>query len=228
MAYPRILCLVAALTVTAGCAHMRKTPAPEPSVTIMAAEEGVSLEWKRIATKEDADRLARLDIAWGQGLADARAKRHNAAIASEGTLLEPAAALPRPAPPPGTYRCRVIKLGIGIFSRGRAFQAFKPFFCFVQAEGPLLTFVKGTGTQRPAGRLWDDGDTRLVFLGALPERPDASPPAYGEDPRRNQIGIIERVGDFRWRMVLPWQTKDAKIDVIELVPDTPAPTLAAQ
>ena len=33
-----------------------------------------------------------------------------------------------------------------------AFERFKPFFCYVQVEGELLTIVKQTGSQRPAGR----------------------------------------------------------------------------
>lgn len=215
----RILCSIIAVLAVAGCATPRKAPPPGTAVSIETVEEATPTEWIRVAIKEDADRLKRISEAWTGGLADARGRRNAAAIKAEGSLLDPTAALPRPAPPPGTYRCRVVKLGYGVFSRGRAFQSFKPFFCFVQAEGALLTFVKGTGTQRPAGRLWEDGETRLVFLGGVSESPNAPPPAYGEDKRRNQIGVVERIGDFRWRMVLPWQTKDAKLDVIELLPD---------
>jgi hypothetical protein len=35
--------------------------------------------------------------------------------------------------------------------------------------------------------------------------------------------VVERVGDFRWRLVTPWQSKDARIEVMELVPNTPPP-----
>ena len=41
----------------------------------------------------------------------ARAGGHSAEIAREGALLEPDAALRGVAPPPGDYRCRVLKLG---------------------------------------------------------------------------------------------------------------------
>ncbi len=97
-------------------------------------------------------------------------------IEAEGTLLEPRAALARPAPTPGSYNCRLIKLGKATAS-AVAFERFKPFFCYVEVEGDLLTIVKQTGSQRPAGRLWeDDRPDRLIFLGslALGERAAAS------------------------------------------------------
>ena len=36
-------------------------------------------------------------------------------------------------------------------AEGTAFESFKPFFCYVEVEGDLLTIVKQTGSQRPAG-----------------------------------------------------------------------------
>ena len=215
-----------------GLGACARTPPPQlagPRVEVAPVTEpqGLPSDWKQVATTIDLDRVARIDTAWSEGLAEARARRHAREIDKEGALLEPSAALPRPAVPPGTYRCRVIKLGFGANGRGRAYQSFNPFTCFVSVEAQLLVFIKATGSELPAGRLWEDGETRLIFLGATAARPGIPAPAYGMEAARDRSGVIERVGDFRWRLVSPWQSKDARIEVMELVPDTPPPAPAA-
>jgi hypothetical protein len=186
-----------------------------PSVTVgppLKAEV-----WKQVATSADEDRLARLGLAWQEALAEAR--RSNAAdIRREGKLLLPRAALPRPAPTPGSYNCRLIKLGKAA-PKTRAYESFKPFFCYVEVEDDLLTIVKQTGSQRPAGRLWEDDDsTRLVFLGSLALGDEQQPIAYGDNPRRDMAGVLERIGPFKWRLVIPWPQSSSKLDVFELTP----------
>lgn len=186
------------------------TPAPPPADTS---------EWRDVARPEDGDRLDRIDAAWRTALAEARARGFRTAVAKEGELLKPDAALPRAAPPPGQYMCRVVKLGTQN-KGGPAFAAYKPFYCFVEAEGPLLTIVKQTGTQRPAGRLYPDKDERLIFLGTLALGNEEAPLAYGEDAKRDMAGVVERVAPFRWRLVIPWPRHESKLDVFELVPAT--------
>jgi hypothetical protein len=173
--------------------------------------------WKAIATADDQDRLARLGLAWQEALDDA--KKSNAAdIRREGKLLLPRSALARPAPTPGSYNCRLIKLGKAT-PKSRALESFKPFFCYVEVEGDLLTIVKQTGSQRPAGRLWEDDDsTRLIFLGSLALGNEDQPLAYGDDPKRNMAGVLERIGPFKWRLVIPWPQSTSKLDVFELTP----------
>lgn len=218
-------CSIVLVMSLAGCARTPPPKAAGATVEIVPVVEpqGLPSDWKQVATSIDLDRIARIGAAWNDGLAEARARRHDGEIQKEGALLDPAGALPRPAVPPGTYRCRVIKLGVGASGRGRAYQSFKPFTCFVSVEERLLVFIKATGTELPAGRLWEDGETRLVFLGATAARPGIPAPAYSAQPARDRSGVIERVGDFRWRLVSPWQSKDARIEVMELVPDTPPP-----
>ncbi|MES2326015.1 MAG: DUF4893 domain-containing protein, partial [Pseudomonadota bacterium] len=123
-----------------------------------------------------------------------------------------------PAPTPGSYNCRLIKLGKAA-PTGKSYESFKPFFCYVEVEDDLLTIVKQTGSQRPAGRLWEDDDpTRLVFLGSLALGNEDQPLAYGDDPKRNMAGVLERIGPFRWRLVIPWPQSTSKLDVFELTP----------
>jgi hypothetical protein len=171
----------------------------------------------QVATAEDESRIARAGLAWQEALADAR-PRFAGEIKKEGALLDPRAALPRPAPTPGSYNCRLIKLGKAR-AKAPAFERFKPFFCYVQVEDDLLTIVKQTGSQRPAGRLWDDDrPDRLIFLGSLALGTEQQPLAYGDDPKRDMAGVLERIAPFRWRLVIPWPQSTSKLDVFELTP----------
>jgi hypothetical protein len=173
--------------------------------------------WKAVATDADESRIDRLGLAWQSALADAR-RRFQVAIQQEGALLRPRAALPRPAPTPGSYNCRLIKLGSAA-QRAVPFERFQPFFCYVEVEDELLTIVKQTGSQRPAGRLWeDDQPDRLIFLGSLALGDEEQPRAYGEDPKRDMAGVLERIGPFRWRLVIPWPQDSSKLHVFELTP----------
>ena len=208
--------LAAAAAIVGGCETRPKPPpGARPSVEVGAPLR--SEAWKSVATAADEDRLARLGLAWQQALDEA--KRTNAAdIRREGKLLLPRSALPRPEPTPGSYNCRLIKLGQGT-PRSRPYETFKPFFCYVEVEDELLTIVKQTGSQRPAGRLWADDDaTRLIFLGSLALGDETVPVAYGDDPRRDMAGVLERIGPFRWRLVIPWPQSTSKLDVFELTP----------
>ena len=104
-------------------------------------------------------------------------------------------------------------------TRGPAFERFRPFFCYVEVEGDLLTIVKQTGSERPAGRLWeDDRPERLIFLGSLALGNEEQPRAYGDDPQRDMAGVLERIAPFRWRLVIPWPRGTSKLDVFELTP----------
>lgn len=198
---------MAAALLIAACRTSPEPPGPPPAL----AERPAGENWRAVARPEDLDRLARLDAAWTEGLAEARAFATR--IRAEGRLLEPGAALPRAALPPGSYRCRLLRLG------GRVgLTVYPPYFCHVGVEGALLSFTKQTGTERPGGYLWTDGDRRMVFLGALAPPGQSAPRAYGEDPASDVAGIVERVGDFNYRLVIPWPRAGAKIDVLDLVP----------
>ena len=206
--------LAAALS---GCetAKPRLPPGVHPSVEVGPTPP--SEAWKAVATAEDEDRIARLGLAWQEALGDAQ-RTNGADIRHEGKLLLPRSGLPRPEPTPGSYNCRLIKLG-KVASGDKPYETFKPFFCYVEVEGDLLTIVKQTGSQRPAGRRWKDDDpNRLVFLGSLALGNEDQPLAYGDDPKRNMAGVFERIGPFRWRLVIPWPQSTSKLDVFELTP----------
>ena len=216
MALARPILALSALAFLAGCQTEPKGDRPRPVVNVEAPSRADA--WMGIASAADIRRLANVTGAWAAGLADARKADFITAVRDEGTLLKTDAGLARPAPTPGSYNCRLVRLG----STGKgksAFEKFKPFFCYVQVEGDLLTIVKQTGSQRPAGRLWeDDRPDRLIFLGSLALGDEDVPLAYGENPRRDMAGILERIGPFRWRLVIPWPQEGSKLDVFELTP----------
>jgi hypothetical protein len=202
--------------LTAGCATKPQLP-PGVRPTVEVGPPLKSEAWKSVATDADEGRIARLGLAWQEALADAR-ENFAPEIRKEGELLMPRAGLPRPAPTPGSYNCRLIKLGKGA-PKTRAYESFKPFFCYVEVEDDLLTIVKQTGSQRPAGRLWEDDDNkRLIFLGSLALGDEQQPLAYGDDPKRDMAGVLERIGPFKWRLVIPWPQSTSKLDVFELTP----------
>ena len=217
----RVMGIALATLAVAGCASLR--PARPVPVPVVEAEVSKSAAWLKVASLADRSRIDRVASAWTAGLAEAR-RGFRESMADEGKLLVPGAALPRPAPTPGSYRCRMITLGRDAH-RGPAFEKFKPFFCYVGLEGDLFTIVKQTGSQRPAGRLWeDDAATRLIFLGSLALGSEEEARAYGDDPKRDVAGVFERIGPVRWRLLIPFPQDGAKLDVIELTPvaDQPA------
>jgi hypothetical protein len=215
-----IAAAAASAQLLGGCATKPPPPPPGPQPVVEVLEQ---LAWQGIASGEDSQRIERIKDAWQQALDEAREKGFRRAIEAEGELLKPDAALPRPAPTPGSYRCRVIKLGTQ-GGKGAAFNAYKPFFCYVEVEADLLTIVKQTGSQRPAGRLYPDAnENQLIFLGTLALGTEEAPLAYGENEQRNMAGVFERVAPFRFRLVIPWPRYESKLDVIELVPVPPQP-----
>jgi hypothetical protein len=205
-----------ALILLAGCQTEPRGDRPRPVISVEAPSRAEA--WMAIASPADLRRLANITGAWAAGLADARRADFISAVRDEGVLLKTDAGLARPAPTPGSYNCRLVRLG----STGKgkpAFEKFQPFFCYVEVEGNLLTIVKQTGSTRPAGRLWEDDDLRrLIFLGSLALGDKEAPLAYGENPKRDMAGIFERIGPFRWRLVIPWPQDGAKLNVFELTP----------
>jgi hypothetical protein len=215
----RLSCLVAgslAAALLAGCAARPEPPkAARPIVEVEVDEQP---EWLSVASDDDQDRIKRVEEAWAAAMAEARRGRFKAALAEEAELLKPDGALAAPAPPPGSYRCRVIRIG----APGAAYTAYKSFFCYVEAEGTRLNITKQTGSQRPAGWLYpDEKDTRLVFLGTLALGDEREPLPYGQNRERDMAGLVERVAPYRYRLVVPWPRHGAKLDVIELVPAPP-------
>jgi len=176
-----------------------------------------STDWHEIATASDRERLRDWRTAFTKALAQARKAGHSAEIAREGRLLEPDAALGPVPIPNGRYKCRVIK--VGAKSEGLLdYIAYPAFDCRIQQEKQLQSLYKLSGSQRHAGLIFPDSPLRQVFLGTLVLGDENRAMQYGRDPDRDLAGWVERIGDRRWRLVLPYPRYESTLDVVELVP----------
>lgn len=229
----RTLAAVASLAVLlAACGDPAPTdarPSPAESVDPPAAEapdpapsagagQGRA-DWHEVASSADASRLGRLDEAWRLARAEAEEKGFAAEVEALGPLVDPnAGQAGRLQPPPGAWRCRTIKLGSN--SPGGLGYVEYPFFrCAIElTPGGDLILTKTSGSQRTRGQLYPDTDRRLVFVGAQAwGSEEAGYPTYGQMPERDQIGVLERIGSDRWRLVLPWPKQESKLEILELV-----------
>ena len=173
--------------------------------------------WRSIATEADRERVRTWRDAWTQGLLSVTAPADRAAVAAAGVLLQPDAALPNPTPPAGDYKCRVIKIGAK-GPVGMNFIAYPGFDCRIARENDGLSFTKTSGSQRPTGRLYPDDGGRMVFLGTMMLGDETRALDYGRDPERDMVGLFERIGARRWRLVLPFPRWESIVDAIEVTP----------
>ena len=197
----KLLLPIAALMIAA-CATTQETAAVQ--------------RWQEVATAEDRVRLRDWRTSFSRALEQARAANHGAEIAREGVLLEPDAALGGPIPN-GDYKCRVIKLGsknAGML----AYVGYPAFRCRIE-HGKAQRFTKLSGSQRQVGLIYPGDQLRHVFLGTLVLGDETTAYQYGSDRERDIAGWVERIGDNRWRLVLPYPNYESVLDVIELIPE---------
>ncbi|MBX9615544.1 MAG: DUF4893 domain-containing protein [Caulobacteraceae bacterium] len=204
-----ILCLSA-------CASAPPPPPPPPPPS--GPGQAVLRDWRSIVTATDRDRYTRRDAAWRLALEQARRQPGSGDLSSLGALIDPGAARRDVAPPPGAYRCRTVKLGSQGGEAGLGYVVYGWFACRIETTPRGLKFSKTTGSQRPSGLLFPEDDRQMVMLGSLALA--AEPPAnsYGQRPDRDLVAVLERIGDARWRLVLPWPQTESNLDLIELVP----------
>lgn len=174
--------------------------------------------WRHIATDADQQRIRNWYKNWQEALAEARSKGFGPQIDAHNALLIPAGGLANPDIPAGDYRCRTIKLG----TQARSTLAYVEYDwerCRIDGSTDGKIFAGLSGTQRPSGRIFGDGFTREIFLGTLALSDEQNSIPYGSDRMRDMAGFIERIGDQRWRLVLPSPAYESLIDVMEIVPN---------
>ncbi len=203
--------IVFASLVLAACAS---TPPPPPPPGGSSALR----DWRGIVTSSDRDRYNRRDAAWSLALQQARRQPGSGDLTGLGDLIDPRAARPSVAPPPGQYRCRTVKLGSQGGEDGLGYVVYGWFACRIEQTPNGLKFSKLTGSQRPGGLLFTENDRQMVMLGsmALASEPPAN--SYGQRPDRDLVAVLERIGERRWRLVIPWPRNESNLDLIELVP----------
>ena len=172
--------------------------------------------WRSVATENDRERLREWRTAFMRALDQARTS-NVADVDREGALLQPDAALGGPIPN-GDYRCRVIKVGAksaGLLN----YVTYPAFRCRISQQGGIQHFDKLSGSQRPHGTIYRGDQLRGAFLGTLVLGDETVAYQYGRDPERDLAGWVERIGDNRWRIVLPYPHYESTLDVIELIPE---------
>jgi hypothetical protein len=200
---PALVLLSLAMALT-GCAHQ---PKATPS-------------WQTVISRKDIQHLRDWRTAWVNALAKARSDGNGAAIAAEGSLLDPDAGLDAPTPPAGDYTCREIRFGDG----GGVINGFKispAARCRIHPLGDeVLGFATLDGVQRPIGRIYPGPSARLTFLGSLTLGDETRPFDYGIDTERDLAGFAERIGPSHWRLALPHPPFGGAFEVIDLLPRT--------
>lgn len=202
---------VALSVVLAGC-----STGPKAVVSVAA---GAPVEqptgWRATATSDDQRRIDDLTGRMQRMLAALPATMR-ARVAAQGMLLNPTAGLDAPTLSPGSYQCRLVRVG-----GRRGVVSYKPDFCYIAVVDGKQSFTKQTGTQLPGGWLFDDDSgKRLIFLGTLRPQQAPSAPPYGEVRQRDVAAVIERIAPFRWRMALVKNDGqgDQTLDIYELIP----------
>jgi hypothetical protein len=202
--------LVCCLAVPAAAAACQTAPPAKPVVPRVVVEEAET--WRSVASPRDSAALDGLAGRWQQALAAGRAANLSRRIAAEGPLLSPEARLPRAAPAPGTYRCRYVRPG------GRKWVSSPQGFCYVGVEAGQLSLATELRGLRLGGYLWElKGGDRLVFLGGAVPAGGKTARAYGETPALDAAGLVERIGDFRYRLTLPEPSPGSGLTVVDLV-----------
>ena len=174
--------------------------------------------YKQVISENDRVRLRDWRKTFENALAAARKSGHSADVTREGALLDPDAALAGPAIPNGMYRCRVIKLGSST-AGSPDFLETPESTCRVRAERELQRLGKLGGAQRYLGLVFPGDAIRNVFLGTLVLEDERRALQYGQDQQRDVAGYLERIGQNRWRLVMPQPHFESRLDVMELVPE---------
>ena len=203
----------AALSAAAACATTPPPPAPPP-----APGAAVLMDWRGVISSTDRDRYQRRQAAWDLALQQARRQKGSGDLNSLGDLIRPDADRPGVTPPPGDYRCRTVKLGSQGGEDGLGYVVYGWFACRIEQTPNGLKFIKRTGSQRPSGLLFPENDRQMVFLGSMALASEPAARAYGRRPDRDMVGVVERIGERRWRLVIPWPANESNLDLIELVP----------
>lgn len=186
----RMLALVLALTLPSGA----------------ALADGAVLQ---LMTPADKARLDRYEQTRKTALEEAKGGEPDEVAELETLLAKPLLPLPD-FDLGGEWQCRTTKAG-GL----SPLVVYGWFKCRVGDDGSGWRLEKTSGSQRTTGRFYDDGETRLVYLGSFFVAGETAKP-YGSGPESDQVGYAFRTGPAEWRIELPAPRYESKFDILEL------------
>ena len=177
-------------------------------IGLPALADGV---FHKIITPADREKLAKLEETRAQALAEARADGAKEYLAIlDQTLAGEPLSLHADFDAVGEWRCRTLKLG-----KGAPIVVYGWFRCRIIDDGAGWFLEKLTGSQRTAGRFYDNGEKDMYYLGVLSV--DGDPKiAYGVSPERNQVARAVRPGPNRLRLEFPSPQVESRFDILEL------------
>ena len=181
------------------------------------AEAVLTTDWRKVATQADKARLVRWRNALLAAIASATKDGEGKAIAQEGALLQPDVGLEQPAILSGNYQCRTVKLGRnGVYTKAFSVRAASP--CTLTDKGGRMRIATTNGSQRIKGDIFPGNERRQIFLGTTVFGDETRAMDYGRDGIRDMAGSLERIGEQRWRLLLPEPKFDSMMDIIEITP----------
>jgi hypothetical protein len=202
------------LTLTLGLVVGGCTRAPTPIAVLSEPIEAPrGPEWQRIARPTDAALVQTLPARRAAALAGLP-KAARGRLSGEAPALD-AAALDHVAPSPGSYKCRLIRFRATGRPSVTTYRAYPSFFCYIRGESERrFSFTKQTGSDQPAGWIYPDTDSRMIFLGR--KQAGTGGERYGSDPAEDLAGVLERTGSFRWQLTVPGA--GSELLVYEIIP----------
>ncbi len=188
------------------------------ALALLALMGSAHADWRDQISPRDVDRLAHLNEARDDALAQARHRGGTGDGRAIRESLEPTSrAVPEQALY-GNWRCRQIKLG-----GATGYYVFSWFKCRISRVNGGIWFEKN-GTQRMAGYLYPQ-QGMWVYLGAQSARGEplhrysGRAASAGEDINPDdQVGVLVGIGNDHLRIDLPSPaTQESDFDTIELV-----------
>ena len=110
----------------------------------------------------------------------------------------------------GNWQCRVTKLDGPV-----ELVIYSWFRCRISDDGSGWRLEKLTGSQRVTGRFFDDGEKRMIFLGAGHYSYE-EPLSYPQNSERDEVAYAFLLDDGRLRLEFPAPHLESRFDILEL------------
>lgn len=180
------------------------------SLVVMSAPSLADGSIVGLLSDEDNRILAEFDTRRAAAITEATAGTDPAAAPTlEQVLAGPVLPFDDGYDPSGDWRCRLTRLG-----GDPVLTVHEWFSCQIFDDGAGWMIRKNEGSERTMGRLYRLSEDRLLYLGAR-QAADEAPIWFGEDPSRNQMAILTRLGDGRLRLEFPAPLGESGFDILE-------------